>query len=420
MAEFKFYNDRMSALNLPKDLRNYFESLGLIANDGLQMVSFCGLVANKDNINIFLPRSVSESDILPEHRQKIASHLLQSIDRYGRVSKTSIKASDDGDGGKGLEQLSLMLSLLDDYQNYGLYSRRQILHTKNTGRVNWHKTISKNLPYPDSRGDPIYVNLVGQRSRYLTNTEVSRIHADIIRKISKKYGWIVNEHIFLFEQELKDIPFPLGTDDFQLSVIRKELNQTYSDRDIQLLQNLINYLESKGGDNQSNFIAGLTRFHHAWEHMLHEIFENTIKINNQLPAPVYIYENDMPQTAFEHGMRTDIVLEDKINETITIVDAKYYAATNVGNAPSWSDIVKQFFYAEAMVEIFPEHTILNIFIFPGKEQIFKQIKMRTRHPTEVYLDDKFPPVRCVYVCPLRIVSLFYHRQKINILDLIKV
>ncbi|WP_026471602.1 LlaJI family restriction endonuclease [Alkanindiges illinoisensis] len=418
MSEFYFYNDRMAVTALPENLRTYITSAGLVTNDSEQRVSFCGLVIHEHNLNIFLPRSSTMTGATLGRKQQLASRLMQTIDRYGRSSSTAIKTTDEGEGRQGLTQLGLIISLLDDYRNNGLYSRRQTLNTTNSGRIDWPKTINKNLPYPDHNNNPVYLNLHGRHSRYLSNTEVSRIHAAIIRQTAKKYGWIINEYVPLLEAELNNVPQPAGNQKYQLALLRQELSLTYSERDILLLRQLIKYLEAQHGSNPSHFIAGLTRFHHAWEYMLGQVLHGIININSQLPIPVYIHEDGHVENAA--GMRTDIVLKDPENKCLTVIDAKYYTATNVGNSPGWGDIVKQLFYAKALENVCSKkekYQMKNIFIFPGHKPAFRQIRMRSRQEGLSYLDDQFLPITCLYACPLKIIDLFSTRQKILLSEL---
>lgn len=404
----------MAVTGLPENLRTHITSAGLVTNDSQQRVSFCGLIIHEHTLNIFLPRSSSMAGATLERKQQLASRLMQTIDRYGRRSSTAVKTADEGEGRQGLTQLGLIISLLDDYRNNGLYSRRQNLHTRNSGRINWSRTINKSLPYPDHKNNPVYLDLHGRHSRYLSNTEVSRIHAAIIRQTARKYGWIINEHVPLLEAELKNVPQPAGNQDYQLALLRQELSLTYSERDILLLRQLIEYLEAQHGSHPGHFIAGLTRFHHAWEHMLGQVLHGVININSQLPIPVYVHEDGRVENAA--GMRTDIVLKNSENKSLTIVDAKYYAATTVSNSPSWSDIVKQLFYAKALEDIYPDYKMKNIFIFPGNIPAFKQIRMQSRHSEKSCLDDQFPPIICLYICPLKIIDLFSIQKKMQLSD----
>ncbi|MDR8330486.1 LlaJI family restriction endonuclease, partial [Acinetobacter baumannii] len=93
---------------------------------------------------------------------------------------------------------------------------------------------------------------------------------------------------------------------------------------------------------------------------------NVIDINSRLPKPVFIKPDGTEIPAKKTGMRTDIVIEDKAAKKLTILDAKYYEATTVENAPGWADLVKQFFYEKA-ISIMPEfsgYQFENALIFP--------------------------------------------------------
>lgn len=415
MPHFHFYNDRVHAETLPIHLRDGMQERGLISTDGYHLVSFCGMQADSSGINIFLPRSCEIKQKNYRAQIKIASQLMQSIERYGRESSTAVDPMDEGDGIKGLEQLGLIKALLVDYRNNGLYSRRQVLKTKNTGKPDWKNTLSQSIPFPNFRNQPIFLDISGSKRRYFSNSEVSRIHASVIRRLDAKYAWLLGEQQASSTHELKDIPNPQGDIKYQLAILQRELSLTYSEREIYLLKQLSQLLAQDSGELVSNFVVGLQRFHHAWEYMLKQVLEHTVELNNRLPAPVYIYQDGSSKSAFERGMRVDIFLMPPKTNQLTIIDAKYYAAQTIENSPGWSDLVKQFFYAKALQTVFPEHRISNAFIFPGQSGVFKQVRMKSRQQkiTSGFENSQFPPIDCYYICPLLVIDRFVNRASIS-------
>ena len=416
MQHFYFYNDRTPADALPLHLKEIMAGRGLISTDGHNLVSFCGMQVDSNGINLFLPRSCEIEHKNYPTQIKIASQLMQSIERYGRESSTAVDPMDDGDGITGLEQLSLIKALLVDYRNNGLYSRRQVLKTKNTGKPDWKNTISQGVPFPNSKNQPVFLDIFGSKRQYFSNSEVSRIHASVIRRLDSKFAWLLGEQRSSSAQELKDTPKPQGDIKCQLLILQRELSLIYSEREINLLNKLSKILKQDSGELAGNFIVGLQRFHHAWEYMLKKILENTVDLNSKLPAPVYIYKDGSTKNAFDRGMRADIFLMHSEINQITIIDAKYYAAQTVESSPGWSDLVKQFFYAKALQTSFPEFMVFNAFIFPGKSKIFKQVKMKSRSQSIELTEDidlQFPPIDCYYICPLLVIEHFLTGTRIS-------
>jgi hypothetical protein len=414
--KFAFFNDRCPAASLPPQLHERLQQKGLIAEDGHQLVSFCGMIALNHQINIFLPRSVSTSFTHKDLEQQTASQLMQMLHRYGRDSATKVHIDDEGDGQTGLQQLSLILSLLEDYQNYGLYARRRSQHVMNSGKPNWPKTVARGTPFPNQHGQPIYLDIYGSRRRYFADSEVSRIHAKIIITLITNYSWLIDGYTNHVDQALKDIPSPQPDTAYQLAVLQLELSQTYSEREIVLLQGLSQFLAQEAGGQQSQFIAGVHKFHYAWEYLLRHVLQYTVSLNHRLPAPMYILLDGRKQSAFDKGMRMDIVVQHPKKHKLIVVDAKYYAATQTSNAPGWSDLVKQFFYAKALQIVFPEHEIFNSFIFPGESGVFRRVEMASRGQ-EQNLAETFSPIECLYFCPMDVIQHYLLGQKKDLFEI---
>lgn len=203
---------------------------------------------------------------------------------------------------------------------------------------------------------------------------------------------------------------------YQISKLKNELNQAYSDRDINLLKLLIQYLNSEAGAEKSNLIIGLNKFHFCWEHMLGQVLKYTVSLNDKLPSPAYIDQNGKVLTADRKTMRTDIILHHKESELCTVADAKYYAATNVSSAPGWGDIVKQLFYEKALSKLGIDWTIKNAFIFPGTTPYLAEAKIRDRvnstKQEPKYIED-FPPIHCYYANPMEVISKFITGNKMH-------
>jgi hypothetical protein len=391
------------------------QAQGLISVDGNQLVSFCGMLTDSNVINIFLPRSSVIKRQDQRAKIKIASQIMQSIERYGLESATSVDLMDEGEGVIGVEQLSLIKSLLIDYRNYGLYSRRQTLQTKNVGKPHWGRTVAHSTPYPNLRNQPIFLDIFGTKRRYYSNSEVSKIHASVIRKLDDKYAWLLDELEAASLHELKDVADPHGDIKYQRAILQRELSVTYSEREIHLLKQLSRSLAEDSGELASNFVVGLQRYHYAWEYMLKQVLEHTVELNSKLPAPVYIDKDGGHKHAFDRGMRADIfIMPPKTNQLI-IIDAKYYAAQTVESSPGWSDLVKQFFYAKALRTVFPAHLISNAFVFPGQSGEFKQVRMksRTNKGMSTFEDEQFPSIECYYICPLLVIERFVNRGVIS-------
>lgn len=404
-TEIHIFSDRVPSSTLPKKLAENLDSLGLIEKSGLsESVSFCGMLMRENQISIFLPRSSEHATMDEAAKIKIASVTLKALEKYGRDKQTRIKFQDEDDGAIGLSQLSLIRGILEDFINYKIYTRRKNVYTSNNAKPDWGRTISRSIAAIGKDGVPVYLDVYCLQKKNF-HSEVSIIHANIVKQLDESFSWILTGRKGLLAPELKDYPDPFSSVDYQIYLLQRELHITYAERDIRLLKLLIRFLKNQHGTRESIFISGLRSFHFAWEHMLRNVLTDVIEVNKLLPAPCYINSIGKIMHANEKSMRTDIVVSVNGTNLFSVIDAKYYAATGTDNAPGWSDLVKQFFYAKALKSIYPTATIRNIFVFPGTTRHLIQAKVRDRKisPDHFY-DTEFPPVECFYVCPLTVIS----------------
>lgn len=411
VTKLQFYNDRQELSELEPSLSGELRLRSLVSKGKSPRVSFCGLLIKDNTPVIFLPRSVDLSSMDEIGKILVASKLMQAVEMYGQRSKTAVDSSDDGSSFIGESLLRLVMSLLKTYRDRGLYARRRSTKTVNAGKPDWKATVSSSVAFPNKTGHPVYLDIVTTKRRYYSDCEVARIQALVLREIDKKYSWIVTGKLGSLAPELDDIPLPRGELTYMLSILRRELPFLYSDNDVNLVKSLINYLQEISGKENTNTIVGLRKFHFAWEFMLSKVLADVWPgINKILPAPAYRMPDGSIVNAFRSGMQTDTALRRKGERKIVIVDAKYYEATTVINAPGWGDIVKQFFYEKALAAVGDPVDITNVFVFPGKTGVFTQVHLRSKRDSNQFYDDEFPPIHCYYVDPLVLINHFINME----------
>ncbi|MDE1486564.1 LlaJI family restriction endonuclease [Xenorhabdus bovienii] len=408
---FSFFNDRHSVNELPDSLFDSLKFNGLIP-PGSMNIHFCGLVSYEGKTAIFLPRNSKVKD--DADKEEIARSLLRSIHRYKQTADSATETADEGNDIIGSDSLSLIISLINDYTVNGLYSRRIRFTVRNNGKADWKKTISR-MPSFVVGDDIFYPEIYGTKNRTVHDCDISRIHAQVIRELCLSVGWIDFLDPSVAVQALVHIPPPFISKEAQIILLMQELHITYSDRDIFLLKNLIQYLRKGSGNINNNMVIGIRECHGLWERMLDACLLYTEKVNHRLTAPVYKISGDYILASFK-GHRTDTVLRHPDENKYVIVDAKYYGARSVVTAPKLADIVKQFYYAKAMkiVESSAE-SVINVFVFPGSKGNIESVHMAPRGLKRKYreedcLDNDYPPILCLYQDPVELLSQ-YSRSK---------
>lgn len=407
--------DRNPVNELPAPVAEFIQSQGLLSSLNGLRVSFCGLISYQGENYFFFPR---QSDIkkIKLDQDHYTALLMHALFKFAQDSKTQVTSPEDGADETGFEKLEMFKYLINDFQQHGIFKNEEVLLRKNFGKTDWKKTINRSVSFPENSGRPVYLDVYGKH-RTSTNSEITRIHAGILKQVYKNYGFILTSKNKI-PHSLKQYGETALSTDAQISVLKNEIRNHFADRQSLLLKTLLEYLEAYKGNEQRNQIIGVTRFHVAWEHMLSKCLDNVIDINSRLPKPVFIKSDGTAIPAKKSGMRTDIVIEDKAAEKLTILDAKYYEATNIENVPSWADLVKQFFYEKA-ISIMPEfkdYKFENALIFPGQKNVFDMIHMQDQK-THDYLDTDFPIIKCIYIDPIKALEIYKKSSKLELKNL---
>lgn len=408
--EIKFYEDKCAINSLPDQIREAFESEGVIQNIH-ERLDFCGLVINNGISNIFLPRN----SVIPENcnPKKIGSSLMRAIHKYMQNRYRSNIMDGTSDRILGDSFLSLAFSLLSDYVAYGLYIKRSSNIKKNQGKTCWKRTINKVQSYP-SDNSPIYLDTFGCKKNISFDNDITRIHAKVIRDLEHIIGWVYFEEDPRIQQDLADILLPNFDVKYQIQSLKRELNNLYADREIRLIKNLYAYLSLSQSNSSNDIVIGINKFHSMWEKMIDSCMIWKFEINHLLAKPCYKM-NGSYQVASQKGGRTDTVLKAPSENIFSVIDAKYYGADNLSSLPGWPDLIKQFFYALALKDIYSSATIYNYFIFPGTLQVVESVHLQDP-VTENLLDEKYMPIECIYIEPLTLINKYVSNKKLNTLS----
>jgi len=403
------YTDRALISSLPSDLKAQMRNQYLITGDELR-VSFCGVVMDAAGAHVFLPRNSITPENGSRSSYRIASSLMKAIRRYSESRSSKLYSLDEGLECIGSHRLSLISALLEDFCANGLYARRLSERVLNTGKPDWKRTISSQVPFP-GKGGPVYLDVYGTRRRYVSECEIARIHAEVIRELDTAYGWIVTGSEVSMSLDIRNVPPPKSGVVGQLGLLTTELMAVFSEREIRLLKLLCEYLQCKRGRNASDSVIGLRHFHGMWEHMLDKSLLCTFPVNKLLSVPAYRFDDGSLKVAASKGQRTDTVLRIPDSNTYAVVDAKYYGAQGLDSAPGWPDLVKQFFYAKALQVYSPGAKVSNAFVFPGKGPLSSaHMKNRT---TKLVEDNSYPPIQCLYLDPICLLEHYVCGKKLE-------
>lgn len=345
-----------------------------IATNDLQ---FVGLKINNNSINITFPigYNIEEKEIKTlEELKKYKEDIL--------ILFTTLEKNKDNDYHDGNEKFSFLSAsyLIEHYLKYGLYKETSLeTNYKNTGQINWKKTITKT--------EPIYYNETLIYNNYYTNTNndlqniITTIQKYCLNISIKIIGWLYKIDDYHISNTLSLTPEEM------LYYLNKELQITNEDNKKILLKELIYFIKgtSISEINQSKKISiGRNNFDKTWENILrNNLYKHFQKIDC---TPKSYYKTNKGTIIENSNLIPDIII--KYNDKIIIIDAKYY---QINSLPQTSDICKQIFYGEYVKNKYKQCQIINIFLLPNN------IKNAYQYYASAYVEHSKEQIKTYYI-----------------------
>lgn len=393
MTDLLIHSDRMPVKGLAaKDepLLDAMNEWGIGKVDSKETIHFCGLVRDKEGRTaIFLPRSMQDKSI------SAARLTMRTLAHFGQTTSNR-KFDTDGDHGNP-GSLAVIHRLARDFQKFGLFAERQRVRSRNSGKPDWKRTVTRKRAYGIEGSDEVFPDIATTRTIDSNDTLLAQLQTAIIEEIIEQHGWWL-EGARARRSELRWQKKPHQPRALWAVLLDGLMPQLYSARSIFLAKYLAYYLQDCRASNSGSFVFGIEDFHTVWEQMLGATLHGVEPHWNQ-KLPRAVYETPLGELgeAPERRMLTDIVIRNATG--YTIVDAKYYAATSVTSVPGWPDIAKQMFYEMALRSVVGnEPHIGNCFIFPAPMAGSPRYKRITMRPavkgTSVAA---FPQIKCHYM-----------------------
>lgn len=375
--------------------------------DKTSRIHYCGLAyADNEEATVFVPRNVSF-----EGEVNLARLTMQVIGKYGRqnTGRKGIKRAD----GDNSDLVALVTDITDDFRHFGIYSERTRERGRNSGKPDWARTISNELPYRTRSGGVIYADIRTTRARDSHDNPLSRIQAAVLRSILKRHNWWL-EPMPQRESELAQFPPPVIPESLWKNTLQGLLPALYDNRALSLTRNLIYWLERADGQIAGPRLFGMKDFSIVWEQMLRQVLPNVeTGWNSRLPVTAYFKTPIDPRPEMTSSVMTDIVV--RTQKGLGILDAKYYHAGRGGGLPGAPDIVKQVFYQQAMEAITEDTHIDNAFVFPGRagnETVWAGAALFTRGGEVM---KNFPVIKVFYADILAVMQAYIAGRKIDAL-----
>jgi|GEM_PF-3643187 len=313
--------------------------------------NYVGIAANHKQVLCILPKHLHASLQVSDDYVNQARLLIQVLKIYERRIHTDIDSVDffRHSHASNTNEIAIADYLLNDYIQYGVWIMDQrTITTIGNGEVFWDHTIEQTQPLLGKA--PIYYETYHLHTEIVTDSLVSQIHQWALSYSLKRYGILLNLDIGLpreYDMEIECV----GSKEFLLAILERQLRITYADRDIRLLRALMELIQITHDYTDSEFsLYGHNSFEHIWEDVISFCFGNEYgRYAHHLSKPTW---NNGKVSVEKQTLRPDVLrwLPHTEKPTFLIIDAKYYLIRfddeqqSLENNPGVDDVVKQYFY----------------------------------------------------------------------------
>ena len=403
----------LKAFGVLKSVKNNIEQLekSMLVNDDLEIIddtaengeclyvfTYVGIITYGSRIIKVYPKYLlSKEDLLNKMKQ-----VLKVLEKYNRSEEQIINVFNGNNENRSFNMLAVILYLLNDYYEYGIYSNSEdIVEINGDGDILWGRTIDESFAFIQNNR-PYYMELYTRKTIDDNQDYFTRLHECILTECSEQLHLAQIDILFdmdqilLSEEKLHDF----GDTDYILEQLQKELNTQFNTRRQNLLKTLYAYVAQNKKmleDTEGISMFGTTAFHAVWEKVCAEVFDNKLrtsleKLNLSVPLAEGYKPNDTLIEIIEkpkwQGLDTEVkiaadtLIPDLIsiskvenNDYFLIFDAKYYniqleKGKKLSGNPGIGDVTKQYLYQLAYKKFIKDHNIAvvrNCFLMPTEK-----------------------------------------------------
>ncbi|PAF55087.1 LlaJI family restriction endonuclease [Mycoplasmopsis agassizii] len=250
--------------------------------------------------------------------------------------------------------------LISDYLNNGSYMSRTTSERINTkGKINWKKTLNSTTMF---FGKKLFFQKIFVNKNNYYKSQLTDIHMHCLN-ISLSFVGFLYPGVYANKSSININRSNLA---YYISLINKEINLTFIDRNLLLLNALkrilLSYYE-KLDAKASTIKYGVSSYETIWESLIKYHFSNQNESNFYPSASWYILNREKYN---DSHLRPDTIM--KLNNSLYILDAKYYkfgVSDDLKDLPHTDSIQKQITYGDYAYKMDHETSeIFNAFLMP--------------------------------------------------------
>lgn len=388
---------------------NFFEQCSdiLEVKDKKLKFTYVGLIAFKANILFVLPKyeavlSSKENRRLLELYLSVLTKCFRSYEFINNVSQEEIHKS---------TLFDIYINLLDYYNEYGIYSPIQIKKTSSfEDKVLWNQTIENSMPVIKHR-KPLYIDVVSIKNKSDNFHLISELQRFATVQAFNKFGRFLNYQVAIdYNPNLVEY-----NKEQLLHILQAELNQSFIDHNIYLLNLLIDFLNEEGLREQSHLqLFGIKVFYKIWELVCQSVIGDDKSLQEQFFPAVWAHEGQFYNSVGK--LQPDIILGDR--NRCFVFDAKYYlpvfADNAVKNQPRSESITKQVMY-ELILKNAGFFDIYNGFIFPVKDDLTNEelieIDVKLQKGFVQIPSTNLPEIKTLFFPAIKLLNSFLNNKR---------
>lgn len=357
--------------------------------------NYVGIIIIQNTIIKILPKYIKIdtyklNNLTVEEEKELTKKLKQIIkvlEKYNNSKTPVVNMYNNNLDNGSVNLLAVMLYLLNDYYEYGIYNNQvELIEMNGNSEILWDKTINETFAIIKNNR-PIYTELFTKKKSYNEFDYFKRLHEYVLTQCSNYIKETKLDDLFdniLPVNLSEETQLDFGDEDYILYRINQELNIQFNTRKQLVLKLIYSFISQNkiAVKGKCLNLYGTNSFNLVWEEVCRTILND--KLNKSLKNCIENlhsqYNEKSNKTLKEliekprwNKFEANETLEPDIisikNNCFTIYDAKYYNLKidgSLSGQPGIESITKQYFYQLAFKDFIEKHNLKtrNIFLFP--------------------------------------------------------
>ena len=386
-------------------------------DDCFYVFTYVGVITVGARVIKVLPKYMisydkNDEDTNDKEKTEDMKIILKVLERYNNSNEQIVNVFNGSGDSKSFNKLAVILFLLNDYYEYGLYTNEEnIIEVNGEGAILWDKTINESFAYIQNN-DPYYMEYYTSKSTDDNTDYFRKLHECILTECSKEFD------IDLINLSNDKLSYFGDTEKICYKLL-SELNVQFNTRKQILLKTLYSYVSQNNkmmSQDHGISMFGTTAFNMVWEKACADVFDNklnysigslglnngafqengNIKLIDVIEKPKWKI-GDKEENEAKSTLIPDLVCVERHNnqDYFVLLDAKYYLLEinekgRINGNPGVGDVTKQYLYQLAYKKLLEENDIdikKNCFLMPSENDKIKNGQVRMDMLEELGLEN---------------------------------